>query len=219
MGRRADEVLAAVRRELAESARENRMVALVEAGSAPLSALGALAAEQHRIIASDWRAFLMLAAQAGDQSAREFFTMLGQGEAVAAARLVDFAAACGLTPKDLREHTPQPGCQAYPSYIAWLVMNGSPRDALLAIVANFAEWGGYCAAISRGLRERYGFDETGTAFFDLFATPAPDLDALALRGVQEALDDGWDPDGAMGLARLLQGYESMFWDTLADLAG
>ena len=217
MTRHADQVLADAREAVAPEPDENRMVALVADGRADLATLGALAAEQHRVIRSDWRTFLMLAGQAVDPTAREFFTSLAQGESIALANLGRFAAACGLSEDDVADYQPQPGCQAYPSYLAWLVVNGNPRDALLAILTNFAEWGQYCAAISRGLRDHYGMSADDTAFFDFFATPAPELDNLGLTALQEALDADWDHRPAIAYARLLHGYELMFWNTLADL--
>ncbi|PPK66396.1 transcriptional regulator [Actinokineospora auranticolor] len=218
MAESAKELLDRVQRELLPGEHDNRLVPLVACGEAPLAVLGALAAEQHRIIASDWRTFLTLAAQAVDPAAREVFTSLGTGEGLALAKLGDFAKACGLSEDDIRAYRPQPGCQAYPAYLAWLALNGNPRDALLAILANFAAWGGYCATISAGLREHYGFDEVGTGFFDFFATPVPELEELYVVALQQALDAGWTPETSIGYGRLLQGYELMFWNTLADLA-
>ncbi|WP_018685076.1 hypothetical protein [Actinokineospora enzanensis] len=217
MTRSAKELLEKVQRELLPGEHDNRFVPLVASGAAPLSVLGALAAEQHRIINSDWRTFLTLAAQAVDPAAREVFSSLAQGEGISLVNLKDFAAACGLSEDDVLNYQPQPGCQAYPAYLAWLALNGSPRDALLAILANFAAWGGYCATISAGLREHYGFDEKGTAFFDFFAAPVPELEELYVVALQQALDDGWKPKTSIGYGRLLQGYELMFWNTLADL--
>lgn len=211
-------LLARVRAEIQAEGGENRLVPLVARGAAAPRALAVLAAEQHRVIQSDWRAFLALAAQATEPAEREFFTALAGGEGLALAKLADFAAACGLSPGEVAAHRPLPGCQGYPSYVAWLVMNGDPHTALLAILANFAEWGGYCAAIAAGLREHYGFDDDGCAFFDFFAAPAPDLDELGFRALREVLVSGWSPEPALGPARLLHGFELMFWNTLADLA-
>lgn len=219
MTRSASELLASAQRDLAPGEGDNRLVPMVAAGRAPISVLGALAAEQHRVIPSDWRSFLTMAAQSVDPAAREVFSALASGEGVAMAKLADFAAACGMGEEDVRDYRPSPQCQAYPAYMAWLALNGQPRDALLAILANFAAWGGYCATMSRALREHYGFDERGTAFFDFFATPVPELEALYVVAIQQALDAGWEPDTALGYGRLLQGYELMFWNGLADLAG
>ncbi|EWC64243.1 hypothetical protein UO65_0366 [Actinokineospora spheciospongiae] len=212
MTRSASELLARAQRELLPGEHENLFVPRVASGAAPLAALRALAEEELRIVPSDWRTFLTLAAQAVDPAARDVFSALAGGEGVALARLRDFATAAGLDPDAPTE--PRAGCQAYPSYLAWLALNGNPRDALLAILANFAAWGGYCASISAGLREHYGFDETGTAFFDFFATPVPELEAQYVVALQQALDDGWTEERAMGYGRLLQNYELLFWNTL-----
>lgn len=217
MTKDAKALLARVREELKGEGGTNRLVPLIARGEAPLAALKALAAEEHRIVQSDWRAFLTLAAQSTEPAQREFFAAVAGGEGLALAKLADFAAACGLSPDDVAAYRPLPGCQAYPSYVARLALDGNPHDALLAILANFAEWGGYCATIAAALREHYGFDDAGCAFFDFFAVPAPELDALGLRALDQVLATGWGPEGAMPAARLLHSFELMFWNTLADL--
>ncbi|MEU4445572.1 transcriptional regulator [Actinosynnema sp. NPDC050801] len=213
----ANDLLERVREELRGEGGTNRLVPLIARGAVPPATLAALAAEEHRIVQSDWRAFLTLAAQSTRPAQREFFAAVAGGEGLALVKLGDFAAACGLTPDDVAAYRPLPGCQAYPSYVARLALDGNPHDALLAILANFAEWGGYCATIAAALREHYGFDDAGCAFFDFFAQPAPDLDALGLRALDEVLATGWAPEAALPAARLLHSYELMFWNTLADL--
>ena len=217
MRRDAAELLAAAQRELLPGEHENTFLPRVVSGRARLSTVGALAAEQHRVIPSDWRTFLHLAAQAVDPAGRDLFAYLAGGEGVALGLAGDLARACGLSADDVRAHEPAAGCQAYPAYLAWLALNGEPRDAALAILANFVAWGRYCAAMSTALSERYGFDSAGTAFFDFFAGPNPELDRLSVAAVQEALDAGWRPETAMGYGRLLQRYEVQFWTTLAEV--
>ncbi|GDY28465.1 transcriptional regulator [Gandjariella thermophila] len=211
----ARDLLETARRELAPGPDDNRLVPLVAAGKAGREVLGALAGEQYRIINSDWRSFLTLAARGGDGPTREFFAGLAHGEGLVLPKLVTFAAACGMDEAALREYRPRAGCQAYPAYVAWLALNADPRDAVLALVANFAAWGEYCGAVARGLREHYGFDDNGCAFFDFFASPAPEVEQQALAAVQTALDAGWDSATALGYGRLVQDYELMFWNTLA----
>ena len=217
MAKDAKDLLERVREELKGEGGTNRLVPLIASGEASLDALKALAAEEHRIVQSDWRAFLTLAAQSPVRAQREFFATVAGGEGLALAKLADFASAAGLTPDDVAAYRPLPGCQAYPSYVARLALDGNPHDALLAILANFAEWGGYCATIAAALREHYGFDDAGCAFFDFFAQPAPELDALGLRALTDVLATGWNPSSALPAARLLHSYELMFWNTLADL--
>ncbi|HTI21953.1 MAG TPA: transcriptional regulator [Kutzneria sp.] len=214
----ARELLETARKDLAPGEHENRLVPLIAAGTASRKALAALAAEQHRIIVSDWRSFLVLASRCENPAAGAFFSGLAAGEGQALDNLGKFATAAGLDAAALSEYKPLAGCQAYPSYLAWLALNGEPTDVTLAVVANFAAWGNYCAAVATGLRTHYGFDDEGCSFFDFFAAPAPDGDEPAIAIVQAGLDAGRGTDAAFEYGRLIQSYELMFWNTLADLA-
>jgi hypothetical protein len=214
----ARELLNAIREELAPGEDDNRLVPLIAQGAASREALGALAAEQHRIIPSDWRSFLVLASRCSDPAEGGFFVGLAQGEVLALEKLAQFAAACGLDEQALRDYQPRAGCQAYPSHVAWLALNGEASDVVLALLANFSAWGAYCATVAQALRVHYGFDDEGCAFFDFFATPPPDGDEPALAVVQAALDAGRGSGRAREHGRLLQSYELMFWNTLAELA-
>lgn len=217
MDRDAAELLADAQRRLLPGEHENTFLPRVVSGQARLSTVAALAAEQHRVIPSDWRTFLHLAAQAVDPACRDLFAYLAGGEGVALGLAGDLARACGMSDREVRAYEPTAGCQAYPAYLAWLALNGQPRDATLAILANFVAWGRYCGEMSTALAQRYGLDSAGTAFFDFFAAPNPELDRLSVAAVQEALDAGWEPDTAMGYGRLLQRYEIQFWTTLAEI--
>jgi len=214
----ARQLLESAREELAPGAHENLLVPLIAKGAASRDALAALAAEQQRIIASDWRSFLVLASRSSDPAAGGFFLDLAQGEVLALEKLAQFAVACGIDEQALRDYEPRPGCQAYPSYVAWLALNGEPSDVVLAVVANFSAWGSYCRTVARALRLHYGFDDAGCEFFDFFAEPPPDGDEPALAVVQAGLDAGKATDRAREYGRLLQSYELMFWNTLAELA-
>ena len=183
----AQELLDSTRDGLAVDQSANRLVGMVADGTAPRAALAAIGMEQHRIIPSDRRSFLTLAARSVDPETGSFFAELAAAELTALENLGRYLAACGVDERTVRDHRPLPGCQAYPAYVAWLALNAEPGDALLAVVANVAAFGESCATIAKGLREHYGFDEAGTAFFDVFGTPQPDEPAVAaLRAAQEA---------------------------------
>ncbi len=114
----AAELLATMRQEFLPGPEDNRLVPLVAEGEAPLGVIGALAAEQHRIVPSDRRSFLVLAARSGLSPAGDFFAGLAGAENLALAALPALAAGCGMDQAAVRAYRPLPGCQAYPAYVA-----------------------------------------------------------------------------------------------------
>ncbi|MGD1221166.1 MULTISPECIES: transcriptional regulator [Streptomyces] len=146
-----------------------------------------------------------------------YFTLLAEGEALAQDRLGAYAAAVGAD-EERAAHEWLPDCQAYPAYVAWLALNGSPADVVLALSANFAAWGGYCGTIADALRRHYGLDDGACGFFDFFAEPAPELERRALAAVQEGLDAGRiSEEEVHRFGGMLQAYESRFWHALWEL--
>ncbi|MGP4047286.1 transcriptional regulator [Streptomyces sp. 2A115] len=229
MTRTARELLETTTGKLAPDPHANRLLPLIARGAARRDTLAALALEQREVIAADRRAFLHLAERsAGGSPAAEpepaepesaaFFRMLAEGEALAQERLGAYAAACGVDEAKEAAYEPLTDCQAYPAYVAWLALNGSPAEVVLALSANFAAWGGYCARIAEALRGRYGFDDEACGFFDFFAEPAPDLEQKALAAVQAGLDAGRIEEGRVHrYGNLLQTSEAGFWHALWEL--
>ncbi len=216
MGETPQDLLERIRRELAPAEGGNRLVPLIASGRFPRERLGAIAAEQYRIIPSDRRSLLFLAARFPEPPAGDFFAGLAAGDGLAFPKLLAFASGVGWSDQDLRNYEPRPGCQAYPSFLAWLALNASSGDAAIAMIANFAAWGGYCAAIAAALRSDYGLDDETCGFFDFFATPVPEIEAQALAVAQASIDAGEPPQSARQLARRVQAYELLFWNTLAE---
>lgn len=212
----ARELLATARTALAPAERDNRLVPLIATGKAPRSVFATIAAEESRIVPSDWRSFLTIAARCTEQNSRELFGGLAAGEGMALAKLGALATACDLDEAALRAYQPQAGCQAYPAYLAWLAMFGEPADVIVALIANFAAWGDYCATIARAMREHYDFDDEACGFFDFFATPVPEVEEQAVAALQAGIDAGRQTDEAFTYGRLFQSYELMFWNTIAD---
>ncbi|WP_405408025.1 transcriptional regulator [Streptomyces decoyicus] len=196
----------------------NRLVARIEAGEAPRSVFATFALEQHQVIAADRLSFQHLARRAdGDPPVADFFDLLAQGETLALKRLAGLADACGLTERQIAEYQPRPGCQAYPSYAARLALGGEPADVAIALTANFAAWGGYCAVVEAAMRGQYAFPEEARGFFGLFAEPSPAVASKAREAVQHGLDTRQaEPATAHRYGRLLQAYELMFWNSVAD---
>ncbi|MEV0931801.1 transcriptional regulator [Streptomyces phaeochromogenes] len=221
MTRTARELLESTTGKLAPDPHANRLLPLMARGAARRDTLAALALEQRHVIAADRRAFLHLAERsaaegtaAGPECAA-FFGMLAEGETLAQDRLGAYAAACGVDPAREAAYEPLADCQAYPAYVAWLALNGSPAEVVLALSANFAAWGGYCATIAESLRDHYGFDDASCGFFDFFAEPSPELDQRALSAVQAGLDAGRIDEGRVHrYGGLLQAAETRFWHAL-----
>jgi hypothetical protein len=209
-------VLDMVRSDLAPAEGGNLLVPLVAAGRLPRERIAWLAAEEYRICRSDRRSFLHLAARFPEPPAGDFFVGLAQGETIAAGKLTGLAAALGWSAGDLESYQPKPGCQAYAHYLAWMALNGGRSDVVIALVANFAAWGRYCAAVAGGLRKHYGLGDDAVAFFDFFAEPAPGFEQQCLAAVQASAGPGKPPESARRMARMVQAYEISFWNTLAE---
>ncbi|MFJ9966191.1 transcriptional regulator [Streptomyces avermitilis] len=219
MAQTARELLETTTGNLAPDPHANRLLPLIARGAARRTTLAALALEQRHVIAADRQAFLHLAQRSvNEPECAAFFDILTEGEDLAADRLGAYAAACGVDEALAAAYEPLADCQTYPAYVAWLALNGSPPDVVLALSANFAAWGGYCATIAEALRRHYGFDDAACGFFDLFAEPAPELERKAQAAVQAGLDYGLvDEDEAQRYGRLLQSYEAKFWHALWEL--
>jgi len=216
MAAAAEALLEEIRRELVSTDAGNRFVDLVAEGRAPRERLGDLTCEELLIVPSDKRSFAVLAARFPASPSGEFFLGLAQGEGVALTHLGALAAALGLDPPAIAAYEPRAGCQAYPAYVAWLALNGSQSQAAMAVLANLAAWGSYCARMADGLRRHYGLDDQAVGFFDFFAAPPPGFLELGLSVVQSGLDAGEPPAACRRPARLLQSYELLFWNTLAE---
>lgn len=214
----AEGILDAAVRGLAPGTADNPLVARIAAGEASREVFTVLALEQHQIITTDRGSFRHLARRAdGDPPVAAFFEALAEGESMALGALSGLEEACGLDADALREYEPRAGCQTYPSYVARLALEAEPADVVIALSANFAAWGGYCATVARALRTRYAFPEAACAFFDFFAEPASELAALAHDAVRHGLGTSRvTPRLAHRHGRLLQEYELMFWTALAE---
>jgi hypothetical protein len=72
--------------------------------------------------------------------------------------------------------------------------------------------------MSRALRDGYGLAAADVAFFDLFAVTPPGFEARGIAVVEEGLAQGVDPVRIHRAARMLQGYELLYWDTILQAA-
>ncbi len=186
----------------------------LEAGRVDRQKLTLFAGEQHAIISSDLRSVAHLVSRFGASPSRDFFLGVLQGERAAWDALQTFAHALGMEESQLQAYEPLPGTHAYGCYMAWLAAYGSAAAVAAAYLVNFPAWGKNCGRLSRLLKERYGLRPPEVAFFDLFAAPPPTFEQDALAVIEHGLDQGTEPRAVRRAARLLQGFELLYWDTL-----
>ena len=190
----------------------------LEEGRIPLNLLKVFAGQQHHIISSDLRSIALMLSRQGMLPSRHFLMNVLQGEAAALDALHAFAEALGLKASDLELFEPLPGAHAYCTFVAWLALYGSDAELAGAFLVNFPAWGVNCGRMRKTLHEKYGIAPSALSFFDLFADmPLFDQEAIAI--IQNALDRGLSARLIHRAARMLQGYELMFWDAMAGVAG
>jgi thiaminase len=134
--------------EMAEVIRSHRFLERLRTRDVPEARLRAFAGEQHAIVSSDRRSFAQLAARFPAGMAGAFFLGMAEGEGVALDKLRGLCDWLGMTEAELRGYEPHPGAQAYPAFVAWLALNGSRADVVLAFLANLAIWGENCAKVA-----------------------------------------------------------------------
>ena len=196
----------------------HRYVAALENAKVPRESLVMFALQQHHIIASDLRSIALILARHGNLPSRPYLLNVLQGENNAFEALDKFAQALGISGETLRGSEPIPAAFAYSAFLAWLGMYGSDAEMAGALSLNFAAWGTNCGRISAALKAGYGLKPDAVTFFDLFANLPPAGDA-AVGVIQGGLDRGVPAAAVARAARMLQGYELMYWDAMADVAG
>ncbi|MBI4241937.1 MAG: transcriptional regulator [Candidatus Rokubacteria bacterium] len=206
-----------IRRELEGVEREilsHPYLADLEAGRVRREDLKLFAGEQYHIIRSDLRSVALLVNRFGATASGPFFQAVLGGEAAALEALRVFARALGMDDAQLETYEPAAGAQAYPASMAWLALYGSDAEVAAGFLVNFSAWGANCGRMSQALRSRYGLTAQAAEFFDLFANPPAEFEPGALAVVDAGLARGADPRLIKRAARLLQGYEKLYWDTL-----
>ena len=203
---------------LTERILQHPYLSALEASRVSRDALKVFAGQQYQIITSDLRSIAMTVSRHGTLPSRKFLLSVLQGEAAALDALHSFARALDMSEGDLDAFEPLPAAHAYCAFVALLALYGSDAELVGAFLVNFAAWGANCRRMSKALKERYSFAESDLAFFDLFANMPPfEEEALAI--IQAGLDRGIQPRLIYRAARLLQGYELMYWDAMAEAAG
>ncbi|ROP37263.1 transcriptional regulator [Saccharothrix texasensis] len=216
MDHEVKELVARARQRTAERPYSNRFLDLLDNGALPVERLRQLAAELHRLVASDRRSFTLLASRFPESPAGDFYLTMAQGEGEALRLLSDFAAAVDVDQAARRAHEPLPFAQVYPAYLAQVALGGGSSAVALALLANVAESGSTYRRVADALQTRYGFSDEAVGHFRFFGETPDELLDQAEAVVAHGLAAGEDPDEAVRTARLVSVYESLFWDALAE---
>ncbi len=190
----------------------------LERGALPEESLRAFPGHEYHVVNSDLASLQVLQRRFDQGAAAAFFLALTQGEEQALVNVIRLGARLGMSEEELRRYEVSARGLAYAGYLSWMALNASAAEFTGAILLNFDAWGANCGRMSVALQSHYGFTPEDTAFLDAFAG-LPSFEAEALTIIQDDLDQGLDPALIARSARLLQGYEKMFWDAMALAAG
>jgi len=186
------------------------------AGRIERGQLRIFAGQQSHIIGSDLRSVAQMVARASRARSQAFFLELLEGERAALKALDLFRAAVVAAPGPPVSDEPIPGAFAYCAFVAWLSLYASEAEFAGALLINLPVWGTNCGRMADALRSRYGLSEAEVAFFTMFATAPPGFEDRAAAVVGEGLERNVATAMIRRAASLLQGYELLFWDTLAQ---
>ena len=207
-----------VLRPVEQQLRQHPYLDALETGRLPPLQLRAFVGEQSTIIPSDLRSLALLISRCAAPVSQQFFRAVLEGEAAALEAMEPLATAVGMTPAARDAYEPTPGAQAYSAYFAWLCLYRSEAEVAAALSVNFAAWGANCGRIARALRQHSGWPAAAVQFFTQFATAPAEVSPQALAVIEAGLARGVEEHHIVRAARMLQGYELMFWDTLWDLS-
>ncbi len=186
------------------------------AGRTEREQLRIFATQQSYIIGSDLRSVALMVARASSERSREFFLELLEGERAALKALELFTAAVSGPAATAGADEPLPGAFAYCAFVAWLSLYASEAEFAGALLINLPVWGANCGRVAEALRSKYGLSDSDVAFFTLFATAPPGFEDRAAAVIAEGLAHGVAQTKIRQAALLLQGYELLFWDTMAQ---
>lgn len=215
----ARRIVAELREELAgveDQIRHHPYIDALEQGTAPVSTLEGFTVEEFYIIQSDLRSQAILVSRFGASPSGDFFKGLLDGERIAFDLIRQFGTALGLDHDALAAREPRAGGQAFPNAVVSMASFGTEAEAAAAFLLNFGVFGENTARMATALQNVYGFTADDVAFFTFFGEPIPGFEEAALEVIAAGLEKGADPLAIKRAARLLQEYELMFWNTVAE---
>lgn len=207
-------------KEIDQKITQHPYLSALEEGKVKKEELKYFAGHQYHIINSDLRSLAHLISRESSPVGREFLMGILHGESEALKGIITFGKALGLTEKEMSLFEPSPLGFGYPAFVAWLGAYGSAAELAAAFLVNLSAWGANCGKMSRILMSKLEFEEADLKFFDLFASTPPEFQTQAIAVLADGMSRGILPHLVERAARLLQGYELLFWDCMySGLAG
>jgi len=188
----------------------------LQAGRIKRERLRIFAVQQSHIIGSDLRSVALMVARASSEESRRFFLELLEGERAALKALELFNAGVAAAPGNPVSDDPLPGAFAYCAFVAWLSLYASEAEFAGALLINLPVWGTNCGRMADALRSKYGLSEAEVSFFTLFSAAPTGFEERAATVIAEGLAQGVATTKIRRAASMLQGYELLFWDTMAQ---
>ena len=213
----AHEVVDTIReglRYLDAEIRDHLFLRMLRQKKVDLPTLRTFPGHQYHIIHSDLRSVAMMMHRFDKPFVQSFFGHLHHGEVVALQNILSLAQKLGMSKEELEHYPLTAEGLAYATYVGWLSLYGSAAEIVAGFLLNYSAWGYNCGQMSQALKNQYGFTSHDTAFLDTFAD-LPSFEGVALEVIQDGLDNGVAPWRIQRAAYLFQGYEKMFWDTMA----
>ena len=215
MQTRALDFLNIIRRKMSEDNKkiaDHRFLKNVEDGILNLTKIRLFATQQYYIVNYDLRSLAKMLVKSTSKNEADFFYMLVTGDKEAFEKLLVLCSELGLTEDDMTSSKILPRAVAYTHYLSWLAEYATAGEQAIALTVNLPVWGNACGRLGKALKDRYSIKNTG--FFELFFSPFNTVDAIAVRIMDRYLNQY--SLHMERCARLIQGYELMFWDSIYE---
>jgi thiaminase len=154
--------------------------------------------QQWYIVNHDVRSLAIMISRSTSEEELDFFIEAMEG---------DYNALKSLKDQVGPQVIPNPQSVAYTHFLSWLALYANAGEQALALVINLPIWAQNCKRLSEALKKNYGFNNT--EFLDSFAS----MDFVALDNKAEKIISKYK-GRYEEIARLIQAYELMFWDSL-----
>lgn len=213
----ARELLNTVRRELEplnNSILNHPLVRDAENRTLSINTVKAFVTNQWYIVNHDLRSIAI--AMSKTRNIQELLVMkdLLDGDYHALLELRKLMRELGIDENDPVTMNVLPDAIAYTHYLSWLANYTEPCEFAFALIVNLPVWGDVVYKLGQALRIKYGIRETG--LFDAFKGPFDELENKVINIVNNCLDSSRTAR-LRGIARVIQAYEKMFWDSIYSI--